>query len=164
MTANNYRNIICSGGDDHFILMWDARTEKPINCSMAHANKITSLRFSEDSTNLLSTGADGFTKIWSIYTGICKSTLCKGNFTIDTYSKFTNNSKYILVSTLTDTISLWDWNKSEIVKSYVGHKNTKCYLESYFINFQGKHKYVITSSEDGKIVIWDTIKQNIVLQ
>lgn len=109
---NLFKNVIVSGGLDHLILSWDVRSEKPVMATMAHALEITSLQFSDDSLNILSTAADGFTRVWSLYNGLCKKTLCYDYNNKPTYSKFSQNGSYIMMQTLNSKISLWDWKKS----------------------------------------------------
>lgn len=121
LNFNIFHNLVASGGYGNTILIWDVRTSKPVNCIMAHARDITSLCFSYDSMYLLSSAGDGFSRIWSMYTGNCKTTLCVDNTSISSFAKFSRNGKFVLVSTLSDLITLWDWNKSEICKKYEGH-------------------------------------------
>ncbi|KRX02271.1 WD40-repeat-containing domain [Pseudocohnilembus persalinus] len=112
---NQFRNLILTAGYDKTIMLWDQRIAKPVNCILAHAKEITSLQFSDDSTNILSTSYDGFTRIWSTYTGLCQKTICVDNSSTPSYSKFSPNGRFVLLSTLRNLITLWDWRTISIV-------------------------------------------------
>ncbi len=43
----------------------------------------------------------------------CISTLSTSKVQHMTYAKFTKDSKHVLISTLSNPITLWDWAKSE---------------------------------------------------
>ena len=49
-----------------------------------------------------------------MYTGLCKSTLCVDYKNIPTHGKFSVNGKYVLLNTLNNLITLWDWQEADI--------------------------------------------------
>lgn len=47
-------------------------------------------------------------------------------------------------------------------QTYQGHTNKVAYIESYFINQAGKHKGILTYSEDGQLYVWDVISEKVI--
>lgn len=70
--------------------------------------------------------------------------------------RFSPNSRYVLVSTLDGRAKLWDYVASRVVKTYVGHENTKMCAISGFAEAGGEGTPLVYSgSESGKIHMWD---------
>lgn len=74
----------------------------------------------------------------------------------NTFVKFTNNSQYLLSSSLDQVIKIWEINFNEKpVKIYKGHDN-KHHIDSvdYCLGADDK-KLICSGSEDGSIFFWD---------
>ncbi|EAR91149.2 WD domain, G-beta repeat protein (macronuclear) [Tetrahymena thermophila SB210] len=156
---NFYNNLIASAGQDNTIMMWDIRQKKPINLILAHSRSITSLQFSKDSMNVVSCGADGFTRVFSTHTGLCRCTLNSDTTSVPAFVKFADNNQFLLVDTLANKIQLWDWHQQELRQVYTGIQNDKAYLESFMIRdkYSNKQRFILGFSENNQIIVWDLL-------
>lgn len=94
--------------------------------------------------------------------------------------KFSQNGKYLLLSSLDDVIRLWSLATGKCVKSYVGHANRKYCTGPSFLNLPKKPEsitaptngsteipslevHVLMGSEDGRLIIWNLNGRNTVL-
>lgn len=53
------------------IIIWDVREKKPINAILAHSSEIFDLDVSSDGKQIVTTSADSFTRIWSLFSFKC---------------------------------------------------------------------------------------------
>ena len=57
---------LAAGCDDHHVRIWDLSQGTPWHDYVGHTAKITSLDYSRDGINLLSSSADGTARVWSL--------------------------------------------------------------------------------------------------
>lgn len=112
-------------------------------------------------------------RIWDCISGQCLKTLIDDNNPpvyafLDFYStlcvrsfvKFSPNGKYILASTLDNTIRLWNYYTGKCLKTYTGHTNDKyCCIGSFSVT---GGKWIVSGSEDNSILIWNLQTKEIV--
>ena len=69
---------------------------------------------------------------------------------------FSNDGKYIASASEDNTILVWDWENTKIIKRLKGH--TK-YVRS--VDFSPNNKYIVSGSDDKTICIWDWENENV---
>ncbi len=60
-----------------------------------------------------------------------------------------------MLSTLNDLITLWDSERSEIVRKFEGSQNLTQYLQPFFFNNNGLNEGIMSLSENGQLVYWN---------
>jgi COMPASS component SWD3 len=59
-------------------------------------------------------------------------------------------------------IRLWDYVSGSVKKTYQGHENSTYSIGGCFGSLDGENAFVVASSEDGDIVLWDVKTKEIV--
>ena len=99
-------------------------------------------------------------RIWDTATGQCLKTLIDDDNPPVSFVKFSPNGKYILASTLDNTLRLWNYYTGKCLKTYTGHKNEKyCIFASFSVT---GGKWIVSGGEDHKIFIWNLQTKEIV--
>jgi len=127
----------------------------------AHSDPVTAAHFCRDGTLVVSGSYDGICRIWDAATGQCLKTLIGEESAPVSFVKFCPNGKYIAVCTLDSTIRLWNYSVGRVTKTFRGHKNDEYCITSDFLVLDDK-AWIVGSSEDGKVVVWDINERNIV--
>ncbi|MEQ9402496.1 MAG: WD40 repeat domain-containing protein [Cyclobacteriaceae bacterium] len=122
--------------------LWDMRTKSILRTFKGHLGEITSLQFSEDGANAISTATEGKRLTWNLSTGdIIANEVFK--YDINTNAKLGSSLKKgdisVALSTGGRTFDLKHQN--EITSS----------------GFTPDDKYVFTASKDGSIALWNPI-------
>ena len=179
---NYSSNLLISGIYDKQIHVHDLRMNKYAFKIMAHSEPITSLSFSDDGLNFISTSYDGFLRVWDIYKGCCLKTISIENSPGFTKAELQPDGIHAIVSSLNNQIMLINLQTEEEILRYSGHSNTKYILDfdivtknksdkseylkkvDNFNNYYSKKSarkfysdelFLISGSEDGKIYNWN---------
>lgn len=138
---------IATGAGDGKIIIWDERTGKMIKKINAHREPIFDLELSHNGKLLASTAWDGVISLWNTTTWERYNYIY--NEGASTYAlAFTENDAYLVVGMLDKTLRLWEVETKRFVKEFIGHTDNVT-----SIKVEGNE--IITSSWDGKIIIWD---------
>lgn len=171
-------HILCTGGADNRVLLWDIRSSKSflmslnrcntiqttienqmVNHFTAHTGSVNSVKFVKNGLKILSCGTDNIIRLWNSMTG--------KNELVD-YDEFTNNSKRSLHVDVTrnitpefvfvpsgSTINVYNVDSGEIVNRLRAHYNNVscCFYESY------QHE-LYSGCTDGFIFSWTYDENN----
>lgn len=175
---NYTSHLMICGIYDKQIHVFDVRMNKPAFKIIAHSEPITSLSFSDDGLNFISTSYDGFLRVWDIYKGNCLKTIFVEKSPAFTKAKVLPNGRHALVQSLNNNIQLIDLETEEEIMKYQGHKNTNYIIDFDIIfsslnksqpkdmssikynpksvlYYNSDHIYLASGSEDGCLYIWD---------
>ncbi|KAJ8567393.1 hypothetical protein K7X08_019601 [Anisodus acutangulus] len=92
--------------------------------------------------------------------GHCMKTIIDDENPPVSFVKFSPNGKFILVGTLDNTLRLWNFSTGKVLKTYMGHVNSKYCISSSFSITNGK--YIVSGSEDNCIYLWELQSRKIV--
>lgn len=160
---NNKGNLLISGSADEAIRIWDVISGKCLKTLSAHSDPIASLDLSWDDSIIASASYDGLIRLFDTDSGQCLKTLIYDKFTTSSSFpvsciKFTPNSKYLLATTLDNTIRLWDYMNNKVVKTFTGASLQKYSCNLGFIGGE----FVVSGDEVGNLIIWDLQTKKIV--
>jgi WD repeat-containing protein 48 len=68
-------NVLCSGGPESTVRVWDPRTGKRITKLVGHTDNIRDVLVSQDGSRILTASSDRTVKVWSTTAGRCMYTL-----------------------------------------------------------------------------------------
>ena len=132
----------------------------------------------------MSCSGDGLIRIWDTGTGQCLRTLVHEDNAPVTSVRFAPNGKFVLAWTLDSCVRLWNYVEGRCVKTYQGHENGRYSISGAFGIYGGnnhqeseaksdddddgtapkkapKKAYIVSGSDDGRIVWWDVISKEI---
>lgn len=155
-------NMLVSGSYDEAVFFWDVRAGRQMRSLPAHSDPVGGVDYIRDGTLVASCAGDGLIRIWDTASGQCLRTIVHEDNAGVVSVKFSPNGKYVLAWTLDGCIRLWDYVTGLCKKTYQGHVNKKYSIGGAF-GVYGTEAFVVSGSEDGKIVFWD-VKSKRVLQ
>ncbi len=173
-------SLLCCGIYDKQLHLYDLRMNKPAFKIIAHSEPVTSVSFSDDGLNFISTSYDGFLRVWDIYKGNCLKTISFEKSPALAKAEIQPDGIHCLVSSINGQIQLINLINEEEIIRFQGHSN-KNYLLDYDILYKASEKdylseynltdysfskrsnskynfdeiYLISGSEDGLLYIWD---------
>lgn len=155
-------NMLVSGSYDEAVFLWDVRAGRQMRSLPAHSDPVGGVDFIRDGTLVVSCAGDGLIRIWDTASGQCLRTIVHEDNAGVVSVKFSPNGKYVLAWTLDGSIRLWDYVTGHCKKTYQGHVNNKYSIGGAF-GVYGTEAFVVSGSEDGRIVFWD-VKSKKILQ
>lgn len=150
---NPQANLLASTSFDETVRLWDVRTGKTLKIVHAHQDPITSVDFHRDGNIFVTSSYDGLVRLWDSSTGHVLKTLVDVDNIPVGYVKFSPNGRYILSSTLNNTLRLWNYKKPKCMRTYRGHLNEFYCSNSNFSTTGGI--WIVSGSEDNTLCIWN---------
>jgi WD40 repeat protein len=143
---------IVSGGYDNKVKIWDFQKAQLVDTFKGHTKSITSVEVSSDDVYIISSSEDDSIIIWDfINKKIFKTiTISSTNEIQGHYSNpsvISADDIYIILAR-GNIISIWDLDKTKLVKEFGGHKSQ---VNSLLIS--SDNKYIISSSDDNTIQV-----------
>lgn len=142
--------IIGSCSVDKTVRFWDIIAKKEFLIQEGHSSSITCLSFQSDGALLASADQGGIGLVWDLRNGKIISALI-GHAKQISSIKFSSNCYNVATGSDDNTLRFWDLRKNQCLYSIPAH--TDIITD---INFeQLESKYIITTSFDSRIKIWN---------
>ncbi|KFY34638.1 hypothetical protein V494_06607 [Pseudogymnoascus sp. VKM F-4513 (FW-928)] len=156
-------NVLVSGSFDEAVFLWDVRAGRQMRSLPAHSDPVAGVDCIRDGTLVVSCAGDGLIRIWDTASGQCLRTIVHEDNAGVVGVKFSPNGKHVLAWTLDGCIRLWDYVTGLCKKTYQGHANKRYSISGAF-GVYGSRAFIVSGSEDGRIVFWDTKSKEILQQ
>ena len=111
---------------------------------------VSSVSFSPDGKQVLSSFGDGTIVIWDVFTGQEIRTFCGNTNNINSIA-YNPDKKHVVSASSDNTIKLWDITTGQEIRTFSGHTGLV-----YSVCFSPDGKYVLSGSSDKIIKLWDT--------
>jgi WD40 repeat protein len=153
--------LLFSGAADGKVMVWDVATGKMLRTLNAHTGRVTALAVHPNGKFLATGGNDRVIKVWDYEPGKQIATIGGHTGAINALA-FAPSKPEILASASADgTAKLWKWQakdaKDQDQATFLGHKRSVTGLV-----FHPNGQWLITSSLDETIKVWDVASQRIV--
>lgn len=154
--------VICSGGDDCSIKMWDTRKKSATN-TFQNTYQVTAVTFNDTAEQIISGGIDDDIKVWDLRKN---AQLYKMRGHTDTVTGLTlsPDGSYILSNSMDNTVRIWDIRpfapQERCVKIIQGHQHN---FEKNLLrcSWSSDGSKVSAGSADRFVYIWDTTSRRI---
>jgi WD40 repeat protein len=163
--------LIATASYDRSIKIWDVSNQSKIpdfsqksgiyvptclHTLTGHQQPISSIAFSPDGQQLVSSSFDKTIKLWDVQTGECLKTLLGHRSRIWTVA-FHPNGKQIASGGDDNHTKIWDLKQGRCINTIVGHTNA-----ILAVNLNHLGSYLASGNEDNTIRIWDVNKGEII--
>ena len=154
-------NLLASCSEDGSVFVWDIDSARKVSpnesisvidkpsYTFEHGKYVLDVTWSKDGKSLFSAGYDKTVKIWSLLNKSKHQSIPETDWINCIALSPDGKTLAIGTSDQSQTISLWDWKKGELIKELRGHKN---FLTDLVWMSERK---LISSSGDHTIRIWD---------
>ncbi|MBK6827059.1 MAG: caspase family protein [Chitinophagaceae bacterium] len=127
----------------------EGKTGKWIRYLTGHVNDISSISFSKDSKQILSSSYDNTALLWDASNGKILKTF-SGHVGWVVSAEFSNDQNQVLTSSWDEAALLWDVKSAKPTKVFTGHANS---LKS--AGFARRDQLILTNSFDKTLKLWD---------
>ncbi|WWC67687.1 uncharacterized protein I206_101599 [Kwoniella pini CBS 10737] len=110
-------NLIVTGSYDESAIIWDVRKGKILRNLPAHADAIWCVGWDNEGAMVLTASSDGLIRLWDVNTGQCLKTLDNDTNSPVSYASFTPSSYFLLSSTLSSTLRIYNIHTSKVLKT-----------------------------------------------
>ena len=123
---------------------------KPIAEFKAHPRHAQAAKFSNDGSELVTTGMDAVAQVWSVPEFECLRTM-------DSHDKSVNavdispDGRLAITGSTDRKVMVWEWDSCEVLHTMGGYRNTVAAA-----SFSPAGDVAVTSSYDGRIGFWDS--------
>lgn len=166
-------NLLCSSSMDESIKEWDVLAGTVLKTISAHSDPVVSIDIPKCDATILSSGSyDGLIRLFDTKTGHCLKTLTydKDWKTVDgvvpiSQVKFSENGKFLLVSSLDGVVKIWDYITGKVVRTFTLPGNSRLLKYSCGMDFlytASDEQLVLVGTEDGKIACWNAQTKELV--
>ncbi|SCU94720.1 LANO_0E07844g1_1 [Lachancea nothofagi CBS 11611] len=167
-------NLLCSCSMDESIRIWDTLTGSLLRTLSAHSEPVVSIDIPLFDSSILSSGSyDGLIRIFDTATGHCLKTLTydkdwqsENGVVPISQVKFSANGKYLLVKSLDGVLKIWDFVRGKVVRTFIsGESNSlrySCGMDFLYSQDEALDPIVVSGTENGNIVCWDSQTKNVV--
>jgi tricorn protease-like protein len=136
---------VASGGAEHDIHLWNARTGDPERRLSGHTGSIVGLVFSKDGRRLASGSTDGNAILWDVFDGRAAMTLRATGEALTAIAWSANDD---WIATADTTLGLRVFSAASSEARFVVRGHTKPITS---VAFSSDGKYVASASEDGSV-------------
>lgn len=164
-------NIIASCSDDLTIRLWSILKKKCIKILKKHTYHVTTIKFISKGNILISGSADETVTIWDLSSGKSLKTLAAHSDPVSSIS-ITPDNTIIVSSSYDGLMRFFDLETGQCLKTLVynsANHGTATASTSNVVNFPISNvelspngKYVLSSSLDGKIRLWDYMDNKVI--
>lgn len=148
--------IAATGSDDCTALIWDLRVRNAIQ-TLKCDYQVTSVAFSDDSTQLFTGSIDNSVKCWDLMKGEVIYSL-EGHQQTITGMKLSPDGKNLLTNSMDGTLKCWDVrpyvSDTRLVNTYHGHQHD---LQQWLLKcaWSPDGKRITSGSSDNFVYVWD---------
>lgn len=142
--SHDKSQVLVWGG--HSVKLWDITKSKPLR-EWNHSSEINGVKFSRDSTRVLSWSADGEVKLWDVTKTEPIQAWKHDNFVYGVV--FSNDEARVLAWSSDGGMKLWDVTKPESIQAW---------KHNYGVNggvFTNDDTRVLSWGSDGEVRLWD---------
>lgn len=140
-------DVLCTGGRDCAVRLWDIRTESQIHCMTGHRDAVVDIKMQAAEPQVISGSMDNQVKLWDLVAGKTKTTLTNHKKSIRSLALHPRD--YTFVSAGADNIKQWKFPEGKFIQNLSGHN---AIINSVAVN----HENVLFSGGDnGSMCFWD---------
>ena len=181
VSISNDNKYLASAGNDMKVLLWDLQIGTLISTLEGHTDTVFTLKFTYDSTQIISGAADYTLRIWNIQELVAgqkvDTDLLNGDpidFTtqkstvfdsvnsqkIDTESGMIESlalsvdERFLVFGDRNNNVELWDWKKKRLIKRFIYHTN---WVKA--VHFSPNGKLFMSCASDLTVRLWNAEEQ-----
>lgn len=155
MSFNSNSAVLATGSFDTTVKLWDCRSRnfEPIQTLSEAKDSISSVEINDN--EILTGSVDGTLRIYDVRTGKLVSDFI--GQPINSVQR-SQDGHSVLISCLDSKIRLFDKDDGNLLQTFGGHLNAVYRIKALFANNDG---WVISTSEDGRVYVWDVLSADI---